>query len=716
MNKKNPLVKKYGKNAQWVNWKFKVVGGRNTKIPLQANGRNASSTDPSHWQTYKDAVKNDPNVGIVFKPDRLLLGVDMDHVLEGLNIVHEKRQQIAEFIIQSQTYCEISPSGTGLHLYFEVTEPFDMVSNRKEPFELYTHGRYFTTTFNSYKEEQDVRTVTPKEVEELLAILDYPWKKSVDPSSAVPSTINVGDERSDDVILKNMFKSKNGSGIERLYNGDISGYKDDGSSADMALLSHLAFWTVKNAVQMDRIWLSSPLGNREKTQDREDYRVRSVGNAIDNCKAVYETKVEKIAKENPGINFLYVLNKEKEKQIIRNTENICRVLRGHPDFIGRYRYDIFNNAYQIKIGEVWRGLEDADAINTQTAISILFPDFFGMVGKDMAYDSIIKVSKECAVDTASDYITSLVWDKVPRVDHWLSKVYGVADDEYHKKVASNWLKGLVKRIVRPGCKFDYVLVLEGDQGTKKSTSLSILGGDWHVETTMSTESKDFFMQFQGKAIIEFSEGETLSRTEVKRMKAIITTQVDKYRMPYERASVDYPRRCVFAMTTNQEEYLKDETGNRRWLPVKLVFREANIDWLKKNKDQLFAEAYHRAINLGETVYEFPEDETRMQQDSRRVLDANTDMIVDWYWHSLTAKQRNDGVTVHQVHRDCLNSGFVAKSMDKLIEMRICDVLRLTLKLKKKRKMVGGSQSVYWEPETFEKENVVDEFFRVDSKF
>ena len=696
----NPLIKKYGRSKQWVNWKFKVVEGRKTKIPIQANGRNASSTDPSHWQTYKQAIKNDPNVGIVFKPDRLLLGVDMDHVLEGLDIVHEERQKIFEFIAESNTYCEVSPSGTGLHLYFELTEPLNIVSNKKHPYELYTHGRYFTTTFNVYGSELDVRTVTPKEIEDLLAILDYPWKKKKEePLPPVAS----GEERSDDVVLKKMFKSKNGSSIERLFNGDISDHSNDKSSADMALLSHLAFWTGKNASQMERIWMSSPLGSREKTQEREDYRVRSIGNAIDNCKEVYETKADKVVRENPGIDFLYILNKEKERQIIRNTENICRVLRGHPAFMEKFRYDVFNNAYQICIDGVWRGLEDTDAINTQTEISILFPDFFGTVGKEMVYDAIIKVSKECMVDSASDYIRSIVWDQVPRVDHWLSKTYGVPDDAYHKAVASNWLKGLVKRIIKPGCKFDYVLVLEGDQGAKKSTSLAVLGGDWHVETTMSTESKDFFMQFQGKAIIEFSEGETLSRTEVKRMKAIITTQVDKYRAPYERASIDYPRRCVFAMTTNQEEYLKDETGNRRWLPVKLVFQEANIEWLKKNRDQLLAEAFHRAIVLEEKVYEFPEAETRKQQDSRRVRDANADMIVDWYWHSLTPKQRNEGITIHQVHRDCLNSGYVAKSMDKLIEMRISDVLRNTLRLQKKRKMVGGNQAVYWEPLVMEEE-------------
>src|ERR1019366_5023328 len=118
---------------------------------------------------------------------------------------------------------------------------------------------------------------------------------------------------------------------------------------------------------------------------------------------------------------------------------------------------------------------------------------------------------------------------------------------------------------------------------------------------MSTDNKDFFMQFQGKLFVEFSEGETLNRTETKKMKAIITTQFDRYRPPFGRSSQDFPRRCVFAMTTNQEEYLKDETGNRRWLPVRLVKKTADTEWLAENREQIFAEAYHRVITLKETI-------------------------------------------------------------------------------------------------------------------
>jgi predicted P-loop ATPase len=235
---------------------------------------------------------------------------------------------------------------------------------------------------------------------------------------------------------------------------------------------------------------------------------------------------------------------------------------------------------------------------------------------------------------------------------------------------------MVKRLVEPGCKFDFVLVLEGKQGVKKSTSLSILGGDWHVETTMSTDTKDFFMQFAGKSIIEFSEGETMSRTEVKKMKAIITMQYDRFRMPYERTTKDFPRRCVFAMTTNQTEYLKDETGNRRWLPVLVESDHADIEWLAANRDQLFAEAYHRVVTLKETTYELPEKETLAEQQLRRIRDPYADPVAHWYYNILKRGDREQGITVLQVFQQvhCGGSSF-GKQMAKWEEMSISGILK-----------------------------------------
>lgn len=715
---KNVLAKKYGDQVRWVNWRPETRKGKTTKIPYTpGTNRMASSTDPKTWTTYADAIlaESGKNVGIVFTPDQLLLGIDIDHCIEGDKIVHVEKKAIRELLKLANTYTELSPSAHGLHLYLELTAPLPLTANRHGNFEAYTSGRYFTVTGIPFGASKDVRTVTPEEALELLMIIGYPWGKEeellgkemkIDFSEAQPNDkVIKGDGHKlfskgnylDDDLLKKIFKSKNGPAIRKLYDGDISAHKKDGSAADMALLSHLAFWTIKDPVQMERIWLASPLGSRKKTIERADYRARSIKNAIARCDKTYKTPIERMNEESDSeIEFLVMKGAKGEDVVIQNTENICRVLREHPMFSATLRFDAFRNIFERKTDNEWHPFEDSEAVDIQTSISILF-SCFRKVGKEMVFDAIVKVSKENSYDSAADFIRGIKWDGKARLDHWLEETYGTPDDEYHRKIASNWVKGMVKRIIEPGCKFDYVLVLEGEQGIRKSTSLSVLAGEelGHVETTMSTDSKDFFMQFQGKAIIEFSEGETLSRTEVKRMKAIITVQSDKYRPPYGRVSVDNPRRCVFAMTTNQEEYLKDETGNRRWLPVR-VFGNANTEWLEKNRLQLLAEAYKRVIVDHETTYEFPEEEMVAAQNERRVHDPNYERIVDWFFGELHDFERKKGITVHQVYQFCYNGGMtITRPITRYEEMSIADVLRSILKLERQQNMRDGIRASRW---------------------
>lgn len=687
------------KQKRWVVWNLEQVRTspdekkRTTKIPYAITGKKASSTDAATWTTYEKAKKASEffsGIGVVFTPDETLLGIDLDHILDKNKVIGADAVRITKLIKEAATYTEISPSGNGLHLYLQIEEPLTLAANRHAPFEAYTSGRFFTFTEKSYGKELPIRTVSKEEALRLLAIIGYPWKKEQNVSASTqPSSTGFSDEN----LLTAMFRSKKGATLQALYEGDASAYENDISRADAALLNHLAFWSGKDAAQMERIWLNSPLGSREKTQKRQDYRSRSIEGAIANCKEVYKDPKQ-------GIDFLYTMGGKdgSEKIITQNTENICRVLDQHPEFSGLLRFDTFTNIFEIKEKDLWRPFEDNDAVRIQTRISILF-SFFRKVGKEMVYDAIVKVSKDNAVDSAIEHIKSIVWDETNRLDEWLTHTYGTPSDVYHRAVASNWIKGLVKRLIEPGCKFDYVLVLEGEQGVKKSTSLHVLGEvgnhSWHVETTMSTDSKDFFMQFSGKAIVEFSEGETLSRTEVKKMKAIITMQSDKYRPPYGRVSVDFPRRCVFAMTTNQDQYLKDETGNRRWLPVTVRLPEADIDWLRANRDQIFAEAYYRLTVKNESVYKFPREETVREQESRRISDPNEDLIVNWYWHKISASAREDGITIQQVHINAFNSGFGNGQMKKFEEMAIADVLRRVLLLTKKRKMIDGVQSWRW---------------------
>lgn len=686
----NKLLDKFKDQKRWVNYRLEKVNDKITKVPYSINGSKASSVDYSTWATYDEAKKVSDQVGIMFGKKKTLLGIDLDKIIKDRVIFHEDKEKIELFIKEANTYCELSPSKTGLHLFLEIDKAIELKANRKGNYECYASGRYFTFTGEVFGEEKEVRKVSPEEAERVLGFLGYPWKKT---EEAKPIVKVESKPLEDEVILTKAFNASNGIDIKALYEGSLTKYNNDESSADMALMSHLAFWTRCNASQMERIWLSSPIGQRPKVKNRKDYRDRTIQKAIDNCTEVYTEKTVEKVKELKELDLLYTMSKGGAITYVQNTENITRVLNGHEKFKGQIKYDAFTNVVYYKD----KPLEDHHVIEIQTKIQITMPDFV-KVSKEMVFDAILKVARDNTYDSAIDYLQSIKWDGTKRLDQWLSKTYNTPDDIYHQKVGSNWLKGLVRRIMIPGCKFDHVLVLEGEQGTKKSTSLMVLGKDWHVETAMSTDNKDFFMMFQGKAIIEFSEGETLSRTETKRMKAIITTQVDKYRPAYGRMSVDFKRRCVFAMTTNAEEYLKDETGNRRWLPVRCN-GTANIEWLRDNRDQLFAEAYHRVMVLEESTWEFPEDLMKEAQDQRRLHDPWEDIIVEWYF-SLTERERFLGITIYEaylkgVHK---NSGQNVKPMVRHEEMNISDVLRRVLKLERRRSFLNGVRSYRYYPE------------------
>jgi hypothetical protein len=698
------LKERFSKEKRWVLFRIEERKGKKTKIPYSLAGKMASSTDAKTWATYdevKKYAKKFDGIGIVFTPEQNLLGIDIDHVIADGKILKEFLP-VKKFIDEAETYTELSPSKEGVHLFFELTEPLALTANKHAPFEAYTSGRYFTVTENPFGKIKPIRKISAKEALEVLQKIGYPWTKEEKVIAAGKGIVRGNEGRavvpliSDSDILDRMFRSRNGKKIESLYNGDLSNNKGDASSADLSLCSHFAFWTGRDATMIERLWLSSPLGAREKTQKRQDYRERTIRQAIRNCKEIYETQATKVEKANPQLDLLFIVNREKDKVFIQNTENICRILRGHPEFKGVFRYDEFKNSLETSLGGKWRNIEDNDAVIVQTRIQILFPPF-NKVGKLIVYDAIVNVAKENAIDSAADYLRSLKWDGKARLNSWISKTYGTENDEYHQTIGANWMKGLVQRVVIPGSKFDYVLVLEGKQGIKKSTSLLVIGGEWHVETTMSTDNKDFFMQFQGKAIIEFSEGETLSRTEVKRMKAIITMQSDKYRPPYERNSQDFPRRCVFAMTTNQDQYLKDETGNRRWLPV-AIKKEVDIEWLKENREQLFAEAYHRVINLKETTYEFPQEELERQQELRQTENPQQEQIYNWYWRNLGDLEREAGITTRMAYIGGVTNGSAfGKEMGRLEEMVISSILRDFLKLEKRRTMDEGARFYRYYP-------------------
>lgn len=294
---KNILVEKFGKEKRWVNWKLIEREGKQTKIPYYSGNSKASSTDPKTWRTYEEvsvALDNGSNgfkgLGIVLHDSKLLC-IDIDHVLKDGKIYHPQAKKIFDLLTQANSFTEISQSGKGLHIFLELHEPYTLTANKKAPFEVYLNGRFIATTGNSYHEiPLGLRTVSEEELLSILSTIDYPWGKNGPINGGLAQTEHIDDQ----ALLKRIFGSKNGADFKKLYDGDVSKYNNDFSSADFALCSTLAFWTAKNFAQMERMWLASPLGQRAKTRERNDYRTRTITNAIGKCVEVYEPHKQEI--------------------------------------------------------------------------------------------------------------------------------------------------------------------------------------------------------------------------------------------------------------------------------------------------------------------------------------------------------------------------------------------------------------------------------------
>ena len=180
---------------------------------------------------------------------------------------------------------------------------------------------------------------------------------------------------------------------------------------------------------------------------------------------------------------------------------------------------------------------------------------------------------------------------------WLTHTFGCKNDEYHKAVGSKLLIAAVRRVRQPGCKFDHLVVFEGAQGIGKSTAILILfSPDWITDQISDLSKKDAAIDLRGKWGVELPEIEHLIKADVETVKAFLSRSVDHYRPPFGKTAVDVPRQCVLVGTTNANEYLRDATGNRRIWPVKCLSAEgvgADLDWVRDNRDQLWAEAAHR---------------------------------------------------------------------------------------------------------------------------
>jgi predicted P-loop ATPase len=254
---------------------------------------------------------------------------------------------------------------------------------------------------------------------------------------------------------------------------------------------------------------------------------------------------------------------------------------------------------------------------------------------------MVDVSHSRKFHPVRKYLENLKWDGQKRLDTWLIDYCGAVDDnqDYVKAVGRKTLCAAVARVFKPGIKFDHVLVLEGVQNIGKSGVCRILGGEWFADFKMNAAEKDTVQMMQGKWIVEMAELHAARQTDLDTLKAFLTRQVDEARFAYGRLPGQYPRQGIFIATYNpgpDGTYLKDDTGNRRWWPVRcngvpLGSRYFNFAGLTVIRDQLFAEATARwkageALTM-ETVK--LQDAATIAQSQRHAEHPWVDRIAAW---------------------------------------------------------------------------------------
>lgn len=282
-----------------------------------------------------------------------------------------------------------------------------------------------------------------------------------------------------------------------------------------------------------------------------------------------------------------------------------------------------------------------------------------VVAKLQARNPLVDYLKECRKKWIAD-------GRKERLKTWLAEYLGagVTEDDtaadierietYLALIGRHWMKGTVARALRPGCKFDEVLILEGQQGLGKSSALAILGGEWAMDTPFSLGEKEGWEALIGAWIVEIAELDAMNKADVKTSKTFFSRRKDRFRLPFARRSRDFLRTCVFAGSTNEHEYFRDRTGNRRYLPAHCK-RDFDRAKLEQDRDLLFGEAVD-AVESGERLWLTKEEHAivKVEQQKRMRQDPWFGKIARWL-SSAERTMEGEPITITRIIQSALGA-------------------------------------------------------------
>jgi predicted P-loop ATPase len=282
-----------------------------------------------------------------------------------------------------------------------------------------------------------------------------------------------------------------------------------------------------------------------------------------------------------------------------NLFNLVTIFENDPVYIEQFVYDTFSEKLTIQ------NFEAADHIDTNINFDIQSRYRFD-APTTLVREAVFAVARHHETHRIREYLTGLTWDGIERLPYLMSRGFRATspDPDLMSAAGVKFCISAVARVLEPrasdgqggpGCKVDTIIVLIGRQGSKKSSAFAALASpEWFSDTHMDLTNKDAYLQIQGVWIYEMSELDALRRADVNRVKAFISSQNDNFRPPYGKYTSKRPRQVVLVGTTNEDEFLTDPTGSRRFVPMRIPEGvEADLEWIREKRDQLWAEAVVR---------------------------------------------------------------------------------------------------------------------------
>jgi predicted P-loop ATPase len=646
--------------VRWVTWRNEQRNGKVTKVPYSPRtGHRAKADDPTTWATRAEAEAAVPHlvngagggIGLelgVFDESLAIGGIDLDTCRAPDGTLEPWAAEVVE---RFGSYAEVSPSGTGVKLFFTF-DASTLAALRsamgKKPgegsgrkwargkgdhvpsIELYLGDRYFTITEQSLPgSPNELRHVATEVVQWLI--------RTAGPAFAGKTT-GEGAARQD-------RQRRALGGTKRVTNGA------DSSRSAIAFRKGIALRAAGRSYEEMVEGLHSDPQTAEWCREKGDTNGgRELRRIWDKAAGLlWLNHCQRNTNGNLRSNLVNALVALREAPALQELFSYDDMLRApllmksvpgarEPDPIGAAESDLPRPVRDVDVTAVQEWLQRAG---------------LSAISKDTTHQAVDLCASERAFHPVRQYLNGLRWDGERRLQGWLNAYLGVDHGKYATGIGTMFMIALVARVFQPGCKADYMLVLEGPQGARKSTACAILGDRWFSDNLPDIRSgKDVSQHLNGKWLIEIAELSALDKAEAAALKAFVTRAEERYRPSYGRKEVIEPRQCVFIGTTNKAVYLRDETGGRRFWPVKVGI--IDTDALARDRDQLLAEAVH-LFRLGMKWWpdqEFENEHIQPQQEARYEADAWEQAISEWL-QDRPAHEQQEPVTVLAVARQAL---------------------------------------------------------------